>query len=61
MKPGYYLHLEPGQSFVAGGLYMPTPEQLKAVRQEIDYNWEEFSGLLKAPAFKKYFKKRARQ
>ncbi|GAB3811027.1 hypothetical protein GCM10028895_00800 [Pontibacter rugosus] len=37
--PGYYLHLAGNnKSFVAGGLWYPPADQLKAVRQEIDYN-----------------------
>src|SRR4051812_38615262 len=33
-EPGYYMHVEPGKSFVAGGLYMPSPENLAKIRQE---------------------------
>jgi uncharacterized protein (TIGR02453 family) len=43
---GYYLHCEPGAAFVGGGMWMPQPVELKKVRQEIDYNWEEFSGIV---------------
>ena len=33
---GYYLHIEPGgKSFIGGGLWMPEPSLLKAVRQEL--------------------------
>ena len=53
--PGYYLHLEPGSSFLAGGVWRPEAEQLNAIRQEIDYNLEEFAGILNAKEFKKYF------
>lgn len=53
---GYYVHIEPGgKSFVGGGLYMPEPATLHQVRQEIDYNWDEFSRLLRAPGFKKSY------
>lgn len=53
---GYYVHIEPGgKSFVGGGLYMPDPATLHQVRQEIDYNWDEFSRLLRAPGFKKSY------
>lgn len=56
-KPGYYIHLKPGgESFVAGGLYMPQGDRLKAVRQEIDYNQQEFEGILNDKTFKKYYK-----
>jgi uncharacterized protein (TIGR02453 family) len=33
--PGYYLHLEPAECFVAGGMWMPEPEVLQAIRQRI--------------------------
>jgi uncharacterized protein (TIGR02453 family) len=33
--PGYYLHLEPGECFVAGGMWMPEPEVLQSIRQQI--------------------------
>ena len=54
---GYYLHLEPGKSFAGGGLWVPPGPMLKAVRQEIDYNFDEFKKILAAKDFKKYFKK----
>ncbi len=54
---GYYFHLEPGGgSFLAGGVYMPEPAILNAVRQEIDYNPEPLLKVLKSAGFKKYFK-----
>jgi len=53
---GYYFHLEPGgKSFVGGGLYMAEPDKLKKVRQEIDYNWNEFSKIIKTKKFKDHF------
>ena len=52
---GYYLHIEPGKSFVGGGLWMPEPAELSKIRQEIDYNLKEFTSLLKSPSFKKQF------
>ena len=33
--PGYYLHLEPAECFVAGGIWMPEPEVLQQIRQRI--------------------------
>ncbi|MGZ3880138.1 MAG: DUF2461 domain-containing protein [Flavisolibacter sp.] len=52
---GYYFHLAPGNSFVGGGLWQPEPANLKKVRQEIDYNWEEFQSIVKNKNFKKTF------
>jgi len=52
---GYYVHIEPGQSFLAGGMYMPQPEQLKKLREEIYYNYDEFVEILEDKEFKEYF------
>lgn len=54
--PGYYIHIEPGKSFLAGGSYQPMPDLLAAIRQEIDYNTAEFKKILNAKDFKTYFK-----
>lgn len=53
--PTYYIHLEPGNSFVAGGIYMPETEVLKKIRQEIDYNPEELKKIVEDAEFKKTF------
>ena len=55
-EPGYYLHIQPGGSFVAGGIYMPDPANLSKIRQEIDYNGERLEKILKDKSFKKWFK-----
>lgn len=52
---GYYLHCEPGGSFIAGGMWMPEADALKKIRQEIDYCFEEFDGIIKEKAFVKHF------
>lgn len=53
---GYYLHIEPGnKSMAGGGIWMPEAEQLKKIRQEIDYNWEEFNDLINQKDFKKIY------
>jgi uncharacterized protein (TIGR02453 family) len=54
---GYYVQIEPGKSFVGGGLYMPMPPDLKKVRQEIDYNWEEFKSIINNKKFKAVYGK----
>jgi uncharacterized protein (TIGR02453 family) len=56
IKAGYYLHIEPGgKSMLAGGVYMPSPEDLKKLRQEIDYNGKELEAILQNPDFIRYF------
>jgi len=49
---GYYFHLEPGKSFLGGGLWMPQPDALKKVRQEIDYCFDEFTRIISSKKFK---------
>ena len=53
---GYYFHLQPGSSYIAGGMWQPETNYLNAIRQEIDYNEEEFKRIINAASFKKYFK-----
>jgi len=52
---GYYLHLEPGGSFVGGGIYMPEAATLKNIRSEIYFNSTEFTSILKEKEFKKIY------
>lgn len=55
-KAGYYLHIEPGKSFLAGGIYMPEPSVLKAIRKEISAFGEEFKMILEKDDFRNYFR-----
>jgi uncharacterized protein (TIGR02453 family) len=52
---GYYFHLEPGASFIGGGLWMPEAPDLQKLRQEIDYSFKEFKGILGNAKFKNTF------
>jgi len=54
-EPGYYIHIEPGKSFIAGGLYMPDADKLSRIRQEIDYNTDAFLKIFNDRKFKKLF------
>lgn len=52
---GYYLHLQPDHCMLAGGSYcLPSPV-LKAVRQAVYDNMDEFRSIVEDPAFTKYF------
>ncbi len=54
---GYYVHVEPnGKSFLAGGIYMPMPPDLKKVRTEILYGFDEFKGIVETQVFQNQFK-----
>lgn len=50
-----YLHIEPAKSFTAGGMYMPESGDLKAIRQEIDYNYKKFKTILTNKEFEAHF------
>ncbi|MEZ5084410.1 MAG: DUF2461 domain-containing protein [Bacteroidales bacterium] len=52
---GYYIHIDPEASFIAGGMYMPPADILKKVRQEIMYNADEFKGIIQKASFQKTF------
>ena len=39
---GYYIHIEPSKSFIAGGAYSPPAPWLSAIREKIDYEPDEF-------------------
>jgi uncharacterized protein (TIGR02453 family) len=52
---GYYLHIEPQNSFLAGGVYMPPNQILAAIRQEIDYNADAFLNIIENKALKTVF------
>jgi uncharacterized protein (TIGR02453 family) len=54
-KAGYYLHLEPGETMLVGGAYMPEANWLKAIRQEIAYNTAEFNAIVNDKEFKEIF------
>ena len=54
-RSGYYIHLEKGASFIAGGLYCPESEDLKKMRKEIAYFHDDLEAILEEKYFKKEF------
>lgn len=44
--PEYYLHIQPRRSFLAVGYWRPEKEHLAAIRQEIDYQGEDWESVL---------------
>jgi len=48
---GYYFHCQPGEAFVGGGLWIPMPPDLKKVRQEVDYCFDEFEKIIGSKKF----------
>lgn len=54
-RGGYYLHLQPGQSMFAGGIWCPDKDLLKTLRQEVEANYEELEEIMTAPTWKRWF------
>jgi uncharacterized protein (TIGR02453 family) len=56
IRAPYYIHIEPpDKSFLAGGVYAPTPDQLAALRRSIDRDPKPLQAAINDRAFKKYF------
>lgn len=51
----YFLHIAPGNSFIAGGYWMPRADHLKAIRQEIDYNGSTLKNIVTEKGFVELF------
>ena len=55
LRGGYYVHLEPGSSFVSGGFFNPDPGDLRRIREDISLNYEDWHRLFESPAMQKIF------
>lgn len=54
---GAYLHLQPhGQSLIAGGIWAPTPAQMKSFRLDMEDGPRTFMKILNNPEFQSLFK-----
>lgn len=53
--PGLYVGIEPGSIFIGGGLYMPTGEQLKAIRKAIVDHPDDYLEVVMNRRFRKEF------
>lgn len=52
---GYYVHIEPAKSIIAGGAYMPPAPWLSAIREKIDEEPDEFIKIINSKDFVKCF------
>lgn len=52
---GYYLHLEPNQSFIGGGIHCPQSSVLSKVRWSIYENTDDFIDVIEEKQFKNTF------
>ena len=49
------MHIEPGNSFAAAGIWMPEPGVLVKIRQEIDYNFKDWKKIISSGRIRKMF------
>ena len=53
--PGLYFHLSPEELLIGGGIYMPDPPLLRAVREDIAAHPRAFLRVVEARSFRKAF------
>ena len=54
-RAGYYIHISPVDSFISGGVYSPQPNVLKALREAVYHNIDEYLSIVNRKEYKKYF------
>lgn len=54
-RAGYYIHIAKEASFIAGGFYCPEADDLKKIRREIAFFYEDLDEILAQKEFKKVF------
>ena len=54
-RAGYYIHIGPGESMLAGGAYLPQGPWLKGIRNEIAQNASALKKILNSKSFQDYF------
>jgi len=55
-SPGYYIHFEKENSFIAGGVWCPEPNELKLIRKEIEFFHDDLEAIVNNKTFKSEFK-----
>jgi len=45
LRGGYYFHIQPGKSFIAGGFWGPDTNDMKRIRQDIATNYKDWNKL----------------
>jgi len=58
--PGYYIHFEKGNCFIAGGVWCPEPSELKLIRKEIEFFHDDLETIVANKTFKNEFKELTR-
>ena len=55
LRGGYYVHLEPDNSFLGVGFWGPSPADLFRIRKELEVDAAEFRAIMADPTFKSYW------
>jgi uncharacterized protein (TIGR02453 family) len=55
LRGGYFLRIRPGASFLAGGFWDPSKDDLFRIRKEIELDASEIKEVLQNENYKKYF------
>ncbi len=55
LRGGYYYHLEPGNSYIAGGFFSPNPADLKHIRNQLSQDDGSLRAVLASEPMKSYF------
>ena len=55
LRGGYFLRIRPGESFLAGGFWEPSKEDLLRIRKEIELDASEIRAILAAKDYQQYF------
>ena len=50
LRGGYYYHIEPGNTFIAGGFWGPSTDDMERIRQDIDLNYDDWRKMLSQKA-----------
>ncbi|GAA3945824.1 DUF2461 domain-containing protein [Hymenobacter algoricola] len=54
-RPGYFIAVEPGETWIGAGKWHPEPAALARIRQEIHYNGPAFREIRTAAGFQRHF------
>jgi len=55
LRGGYYFHLEPGNSYIAGGFFSPNPADMKRIRQDVSFDSTPIRKILESNTFVETF------
>ncbi len=53
---GLYFHVAPDETVIGGGIYMPGPQELLAVRRHIAEHYRKYRSIVESPEFRRLFR-----